>query len=147
MRKVSPTTNIKCGGCCSANNSNICGFYSMTIINTIEMHVERTCVFKHGDKRTNTIKLHPIWDWTTSSKCNHYSAFNNEHGYIWEDQYMQLVRNMQQICTSNNHNWIKWGHIFQYEFCWCFIVGLLLQYKFQCVNLISTSWRTWEQLK
>ena len=39
-----------------------------------------------------------------------------------------------------------WKFEFQAEFCWCFIIDLLMQHKFlQCVNLTGRrSWRTWE---
>ena len=36
------------------------------------------------------------------------------------------------------------GSNFQSSFCWSFILDLLIQHKFRCVNLISRSWRTWK---
>ena len=32
----------------------------------------------------------------------------------------------------------------QPSFCWYFIVDLLIQHKFHCVNLIGRTWRTWK---
>ena len=33
---------------------------------------------------------------------------------------------------------------FRSEFCWFFIVGLLMQHNFPCVHLIRRSWTTWK---
>ena len=33
---------------------------------------------------------------------------------------------------------------FQSNLCWCFIIHLLMQHIFHCVNLICRSWRTWK---
>ena len=60
------------------------------------------------DQRTNTIRHVFKRDCTTSSDFINYSTPNSEHN--WEDLCIQL-RN-QQTSTSENHNLIKGGPIF-----------------------------------
>ena len=68
---------------------------------------------------------------------NNLSTFSSEHN--WEGLRIQL--NNQRTCTSNNHNLIGGGQFFNMVLH-IFIVDLLMQHMFFCVNLISRSWRT-----
>ena len=78
-------------------------------------------------------------DWTMSLNIDNYFTLNNEHNS--KDLCIQL-RN-QQTRIFDNHNWIKGNLIFQFGFCICFIVDLLMQCEFRCANLISGNWRTY----
>ena len=49
-----------------------------------------------------------------------------------------------QTCISDNHKQIKEGPIFNPVFWRCFIVDLLMQHEFCCVNFIGRSRRTWK---
>ena len=51
-------------------------------------------------------------DWITFSKFINYSTLTSEH--IWEDLCVKLKN--QQTCTSDNHNLISVGPIFNLIF-------------------------------
>ena len=76
-------------------------------------------------------------DWSTPSSINNYSTLNSEHNC--KDLYIQLKKN-QQTCKSDNQG----RSDFQYGVCKCFIIDLLMQHEFVCVNEIGRSWRTWK---
>jgi hypothetical protein len=86
------------------------------------------------------------WGW----KCKHdedtcleeiglrtYIVFNSHHN--WEEFCIQS-RN-RQTWTSANQNQITGG--LNLYWC-CFIIELLMQHEFHCVNLIGRSWRAWQ---
>jgi hypothetical protein len=58
---------------------------------------------------------------TTSDFIN-YDTLNSGHDLI-------LHSRNQETCTASNHNEIRRRSDFRFEFCWCFIVALLLQHK------------------
>ena len=78
--------------------------------------------------------------WTTSSNINNYSTLNSEHN--WEGLCI-YSRNQQHalLITITNQGRSN----FQFDFCICFIIDMLLQCDFCCVNLIGRSWRTWKE--
>ena len=78
-------------------------------------------------------------DWTTSSKNVNSSTLDGEHN--WEDLYIQL-RN-PETCTSDSAKLGREGE--GVDCCRCFIVNLLIQCAFCCVNLFGRSWGTWER--
>ena len=60
-------------------------------------------------------------DWTrTTSDFINYNTLNSGHDLIFHS------RN-QETCTANNHNEIRRRSDFCCEFCWCFVVALILQ--------------------
>ena len=71
-------------------------------------------------------------DWTTSSNIYNHSTLNSEHN--WED-LMYLVKkstNMHFQCLEQNQ---ERSDLFQSGFCRCFIIHLLMQHKFHCVDV------------
>ena len=67
-------------------------------------------------------------------------TLNSEHN--WEDLCIQS-RNQRLTCTYDNHIQIRGGPIFR-GIWWYFIVDLLVQHKFCCINLSGRSSRTWK---
>ena len=61
-----------------------------------------------------------------SSKINNYFTLHSEHN--WENLHIQLKN--QQTCTSSNYKNNKGRSDFQYGFCICFSVDMLIQYEF-----------------
>ena len=92
------------------------------------------------DQRTNIIKTHHVYKRLDYDFKFYYlpSAFNSEHD--WEDLCIQLKN--QKRCTTDKLNRI----MVQYpiRFWWCFIIDLLMQHNFRCVNLIGRRWSTWK---
>lgn len=70
-------------------------------------------------------------DCTTSSCFINYSTLNIEHDL--EDYFNQGIR----ICTSQHRNHIVKGPIFSLTFVDVFIVDLLMQDKFETMNVIN----------
>ena len=89
-------------------------------------------------KRANTIRRVFKRDCSTSSDFINYSTPSSAHSC--EDLCIQLRT------STNMHFWQsslnQRGTDVQSSFCWSFILDLLMQHKFRCVNLISRSWRT-----
>ena len=107
---------------------------------TTDSYIWRMCGLSE-DRRTNINKATRLKrDWTTSSIFINYSKLSSEHN--WEDLCVQL-RN-RQTCTSDNHNLIRGGPIFNPVFDDCFIMDLPMQHRLRCVNLIVRSRRTWK---
>ena len=67
-------------------------------------------------------------------------TLNSKHN--WEDLCIQS-RNQRLTCTYDNHIQIRGGPIFR-GIWWYFIVDLLVQHKFCCINLSGRSSRTWK---
>ena len=96
----------------------------------------------------------PILDWYVirwGSKSKHHidtclkeiglhinhSTLNSEHS--WED--LCFWSRSQQMCTFNNHKWIRGGLIFNPIYVHAFIANAT---QVWCANLIVRSWRTWK---
>jgi hypothetical protein len=76
-------------------------------------------------------------DWTAFSNVNNYSTFDSEHNR--EDPCIQLINHKHAIMIIITKSWeVR----FQYFFGSCFIVDLLMQREFCCVNRIGRSWST-----
>ena len=74
--------------------------------------------------------------WTWTSNIITYCTLRNEHN--WEDLCIQLRNKHAILNTKTESGGIRFSNPF---FCWWFITDLLMQHKFQCVNLNSRSWR------
>ena len=75
-----------------------------------------------------------------SCYINNLSTLNNEHNC----GDLCIHSRNQQTCTSNNSKYMRRGLIFNPIFV-NVIVDVLMQLKFDCVNIIGRGWRTWKQ--
>jgi hypothetical protein len=94
-------------------------------------------------KEQTSFKLIFKRDWTKSSKFLNYFTLINEHN--WEDLCMHST--YQQTCIPiYYHNYILGGSIFNPIVVDAFILDLLIQVKFHCLDVISRSWGSWKNV-
>ena len=114
--------------------SKVCGCYSVKIIKW--PHTCNWCVVRWQSKNKH-LKRHMLKrDWSMSLSFINYSTHNSVHNFNG--------RGIKRTCTFDDHNQIMKVLFFQSKFGSCFIIVLLVQHEFRCVNLIGRSWRTWK---